>query len=360
MLGLALTRLSLAQTFTLSATYCTGSTPCVTTYHNDNNRDGVNPHESTFTPSYVGSHTFSATTVATDGLIYAQPLYIHGLSVSGSCSGSTNVVFVATENDTVYAVNAANGTVCWQHHFITGSFPEKPIPYTDLPTNGTGGDPCYNLLPQVGITSTPVIDTSVTPPVLYVVSNHEITTGAGATFSQRLHALDATNGSEFAFVDLGPALGSSFDVLVEMQRAGLALSKPSSNLANIYVTWASNCDFAVTGHPYDGWAAAFQVNYSSPTSGFSLLGSFVTAPTGVHHQSGIWMAGGAPAIDSSGNVYVAVANGDFDNSTEWGDSILKLSASLGSSPHAERLHAVTEWQRKRDSLLWNRTTLPFG
>jgi hypothetical protein len=169
--------------------------------------------------------------------------------------------------------------------------------------------------------------------VLYVVSNHKIAYGSGPVYSQRLHAVDATSGSEFSYVDIGPALGSSFYPLVENQRPGLALSKSSSTLANVYIAWASNCDFGVSGHPYDGWVAGFQINYSAPSSGFSLLGSFTTEPTGTTtHEGGIWMAGGAPAIDSSGNVYVAVGNGDVSppssSSGEWGNSIIKLSSSL--------------------------------
>jgi len=85
----------------ITQTFCLSGTPCVSTYHNDNNRDDVNPNETIFTPTYVSSHTFSAMTYATDGLIYAQPLFITGLNGSnekvGACPSPANIAFVATE-----------------------------------------------------------------------------------------------------------------------------------------------------------------------------------------------------------------------------------------------------------------------
>jgi len=331
-----------AQTITLSQSFCSGTTPCVLTYHNDNTRDGVNPNETRFTPSFSFS-SLSATTVSVDGLVYAQPLYVHSLHSGsngsvGSCAAGTNVVFVATENNSVYAINAVNGSTCWQHHFQTGFFPETPIPYTKLATNPSGGY-CYNLLPQAGITSTPVIDVSITPPVLYAVSSHMVTLSGGTTYSQILHALDATSGSELAYTDLTSDLGSSFVLRVENQRPALALSKASNALANVYVAWASNCDYSTvdgTNYPYDGWVAGLQPNYSSVGTGFSLLGTFTSEPTGGTYEGGIWMAGSGPAIDSQGNVYVAVGNGDApptSSAAKYGDSIVKVSSSLAEQDY---------------------------
>ena len=323
----------------VTQTFCLGTTPCVWTYHNDNSRDGVNPNETTFSPT-TDFTQLQAVTYTTDGLIYAQPLFVASLYGSnqkvGSCASPSNspinVVFVATENNSVYALEAPPfnppvTNVCWQLNLNQSG--ETAIPYTSLPP--ANGVPCKTLTPWVGITGTPVIDVSVTPPILYVVSSHQNSDG---TFVERLHAIDTTTGSELAGKDIGAALsGSGFKIIVENQRAGLALSHPSGspNLANVYVAWASNCDYNSLGN-YDGWLAGFQLNYNSLSSGFTLLGTFTSEPTTGQHNGGIWMAGGAPAVDGNGNVYIAVANGGVSppspTSGQWGNSVMKLSSSL--------------------------------
>ena len=326
--------LSAQGPISITQTFCIGATnPCVSTYHNDNNRDGVNPNETTFTPGYVQTHSFTAMSYPTDGLIYAQPLYIKSLNGSnqkvGTCPSPANIIFAATENNSVYAVEATpppNLKPCWQLNLNQSG--ETAIPYTSLP------NACANLLPQVGITGTPVIDVSVTPPILYVVSSHQ-NTSTGA-FAERLHAIDTTTGLEVVpAVDIPGALGTNFIVNAQNQRAGLALNNPSGspNLANIYIAWASNCDSDSAG-AYNGWLAEFQMNYSTPSISFK--GSFTSEPTGNPTQfnnGGIWMAGSAPAIDSLGHIYVAVANGVVTPPSQttgtWGNSVLRLRSGTG-------------------------------
>jgi hypothetical protein len=217
--------------------------------------------------------------------IYAQPLYIKALNGSngkvGSCTSPTNIVFVATENNTVYAlplVPPPSLASCWQLNLNRSG--ESAIPYTSLPAQ------CPNLLPQMGITGTPVIDVSVTPPILYVVTSHQIGSGSGTTYAQRLHAIDTTTGLEESFspIDIGSQLGSNFSAVGENQRPGLALSHPSSGVANIYISWASSCDVDPQGGFYNGWVAGFTLNYNSLSSGFSLIGSFTAEPTGASHK----------------------------------------------------------------------------
>jgi hypothetical protein len=210
----------------------------------------VNPNETIFTPTYVSSHTFSAMTYATDGLIYAQPLFITGLNGSnekvGACPSPANIAFVATENNSVYAFEAppfppSGGGMCWQ--IKLNNVGETAIPYTDLPTQ------CENLLPQVGITGTPVIDVTVTPPILYVVTSHKISATA---YAERLHAIDTTTGLEEpnSPVDIAGALGSNFDIITQNQRPGLALSHSAGNLANVYTRGHLT---ATKGTTRDGW-----------------------------------------------------------------------------------------------------------
>ena len=334
----------------VNQTFCTGATPCVWTYHNDNTRGGVNPNETTFTAIRRTSTQLQAVTYTTDGLIYAQPLFIAGLYGSnqtvGACpspsNSPTNIVFVATENNSVYALEAPPfnppvTNVCWQLNLNQSG--ETAIPYTSLANSGgTNPTPCKNLTPWVGITGTPVIDVSVTPPILYVVTSHQIG-NTNPTFAERLHAIYTTTGQELpgSPFDIGGQLSPlGFTITAQNQRPGLALTHPanSPNLAYVYVSWASNCDYANSPNFYEGWVAGYSWDYNNKSGGFSPLGTFTSEPAldGKRHDGGIWMAGSAPAIDSNGNVYVAVANGDVKPPSqtylEWGNSVMKLSPLL--------------------------------
>ncbi len=213
-------------------TYCLGSTPCVVTYHNHNTRDGVNPNETVLGASTLA--TISPTprwTATADGQIYTQPLYLHQLLMNGTAQ---NVVYAATENNTVYAWDADStsslGTVLNSANLNNASdlgsgYTEIAVPYTDLPSCGSP-----NIQPEVGVTGTPVIDLSVTPPVLYVVSKHEdIDQNGGKTYRQKLHALAVDTLQELpgspVILDTSFASqhASGFDPLLDLQRAALAL-----------------------------------------------------------------------------------------------------------------------------------------
>jgi hypothetical protein len=318
-------------TLSPSKTFCAGKLPCVPTFHNNNNRDGVNPHETVLSPATNFSN-LAAKTVVTDGLIYTQPLYIHRLVGAngkvGTCGGSINTVFVATENNTVYGINAENGRKCW--HILLDPT-EKPIPSSAI--MGPEGTPCTEIVPEEGISGTPVIDTTVTPPILYVLTRHQV--GGGTSYRQLLHAIDTTTGLEVVpAADIAPLLGQDFDALVQRQRPGLALYNPSAGMANVYVAWGSQCDSNFSGN-YNGWVSEFQLNYSNLGNGFASLGTFTTEPrTGKTKFGGIWMSGAAPSVDGNGNVYLAVGNGGVkapsQQSGQWGESVLKLLT--GTSP----------------------------
>jgi hypothetical protein len=316
----------------------------------------VNPNETILSPS-IDFRKLQAMTYTTDGLIYAQPLYIEGLYGSngnvGACPHPTNAVFVATENNSVYGLEApplppsGGGNVCWQVNLNQSG--ETAIPYTSLPS--AGGIPCKNLTPWVGITGTPVIDVTVTPPILYVVTSHQ--EANGTSWAERLHAIYTTTGQELpgSPFDIGSALSPyGFSILAQNQRPGLALTHPTNNpsLAYVYVSWASNCDYNSSLGNYDGWVAGFQYNYSAQSNQFQLLGSFTSEPTTGQHEGGIWMAGSAPAIDNNGNVYVAVGNGAVNppsqTSLEWGNSVLKLPYNLGTPP----LHVPLDFYTPND------------
>ena len=312
--------------FSITQTYCTGTTPCVTTYHNDNNRDGTNPNETTLSASTLGTsgHTPSPQyMVTTDGQIYAQPLYIKSMSINGS---THNAVYVATENNTVYAMDGGSGSTLLSMNLNNASdlsgYTEIAVPYSDLPNS------CGNIAPEVGITGTPVIDVSITPPVIWLVTKHEDVNGSTKTYRQKLHGLFATTLQEIPGSPLvldsawATANSVSYDPLANHQRSGLALTGQTSGTANIVVAWASHCDKP----NYNGLAVGFAYSYSGGTLSTTWAfnpesGSSATSP-----QGGIWMGGGAPAIDPDSHAFFSTGNGDASNqgTGEYSDSVIRL------------------------------------
>jgi Fibronectin type III domain/PQQ-like domain len=291
----------------------------VLTYHNNLARDGTNTKEYALTPSNVTAGSFGRLfSCAVDGEVYAQPLWVPNLAIGG---GSHNVVFVATQNDSVYAFDA-DTSPChqyWQKNFLASGI--TPVPPGDT---GETGD----INKKIGITSTPVIDPA--SKTLYVLAK---TKEGTANYHQRLHALSLIDGTEKfgGPVDITSAVtvpgggdtGDSsvgctstsgnvpFCPLRENQRAGLALAN-----GVVYVAWASHGD----NQPYHGWIMGFNASTLARVSLFN------DSPNG--RESGIWMSGGAPAFDSANNLYVITGNGDYDGTNDFGDSFLKLSSTL--------------------------------
>jgi hypothetical protein len=289
----------------------------VTTYHNSNSRAGVNAQEYALTKSTVDSASFGKLfSCSVDGQVYPQPLWVANLEIKG---GIHNVVFAATENDTVYAFDA-DGSSCvtyWSKHLVPSG--EEPPTSSDI-----GSD---DIVPIWGIVGTPVID--LDKKLLYVVTKTK-TSGTdcrrAGSCHQRLHALHLADGSESSGgpVELtssitvkGTGDGSSggqlpFDPWHENQRPGLAL-----NNGTVYISWGSHEDQT----PWHGWVMGF--DGGNLKAGPSL---FNATPNG--GGGGIWMSGGAPAIDKNGNVYVITGNGDYDGMNDFGDSFLKLNGRL--------------------------------
>jgi hypothetical protein len=320
---------------TLGQSYCTGHTPCVLTAHNDNNRDGVNQNESVLKASTLSStnHPVPKWLATTDGELYAQPLYIHQLSISGS---PKNVVYAVTENNSVYAFdsdsNSASGTILTQVNLNNASdlapgSTEIAVPYTDLP------GACTLVAPEVGINGTPVIDVSVTPPVMYVVSKHEDVDSQGVkTYRHKLHGLYVDTLQEIpgSPVIIDSTFESTYapglNPLDHLQRPGLALIPSTDGASKIWVSWGSNCDKV----PYFGFAIEFTYNYDA--SNFSDAYTVVNTASSCQAQpcqNGIWMSGAAPAVDSSGNLYLASGNGADENQGdgEYSNSILRINDS---------------------------------
>ena len=289
----------------------------VLTYHNDNARTGQNLAETILRPDNVSAATFGkAGFFTTDGRVDGQPLLLPDVPISGQ--GTHNVVYVVTEHDSVYAFDTESGAVLW--HISTLGAGEVP----------SDGRNCSQVIPEIGITSTPVIDPSRGPNgVIYVVAMSK----NGSTYIHRLHALDVTTGAELfggpktvqASVP-GTGAGSSggtlpFDPKQYEERAGLLLTN-----GRLITAWSSHCDI----DPYTGWIMAYNPNTLAQT------GVLNVTPNG--SRGALWMAGAGPAADSAGNVYLLDGNGTFDttlnasgfpNMGDFGNAFLKVSTTGG-------------------------------
>jgi hypothetical protein len=288
-------------------------------------RDNVNPNESTLKATSLSLTATNSPDLS--GIVYAEPLYVSQVSVSvGGQAKTVNALFVATEENYVYALDAdniSNPTPLWSKNLNNTG--ETAVPDSVLPRT------CNNIAPEVGITGTPVIDTGYN--IMYVVSKHV----NGTTYTQRLNVLKLYDGSLAVSpsVDIGNVLGSSFSALNQNQRAGLALVSqgaiPLGGGPNVFVTWASHCD----GGAYNGWVAAFHYT-PVPTPTLQFVSSFNDEGTG-GSDGGIWMSGAAPAASEAAtsqnhaDVYLATGNGSVNyTSGRYGQSVLRLDDSSGS------------------------------
>ena len=282
----------------------------VLTAQYDNLRTGVNLHETILKPSNVNSRQFGKLFSRTvDGDVFAQPLYFPALAILGK--EKLNVVFAATEHDSVYAfdVNGTRDVPLWETTFVD---PQRGI------TALTEGDlRCPFLSPEAGITPTPVIDAA--SRTMYVL----VRTKERGAFVQKLHALDITNGKErpgspVVISASVPGTGAgavggriSFDSLAENPRAALLLVGGA-----VYLTWGSSCDAGT----YHGWVMAYDAHTLRQRAVLN------TSPDGA--AAGIWQSDAGPAADDEGNVYVATGNGDFNGTDKggrnFGDTLLKL------------------------------------
>jgi hypothetical protein len=293
------------------------------TYHNDLGRTGVNDREYALTTANVNTASFGKLfSCFVDGAIYTQPLWVANLKIGGRLH---NVVFVGTTHDSLYAFDAdtAPCSELWKVNLIDTAHGEaggeRPVP-GNVVGKGDG-----DLLPEVGITGTPVIDP--TRGVLYVVSKSM--SSAGTSFYQRLHAIDLATGAEkagspMAITATYPGTGDhgsevKFNARQEHQRAGLALVN-----GVVYIAWGSHEDRS----PFYGWLIGYTYNGAMFSQSYVLN----TGPN--THEAGIWMSGAAPAADSSNDLYVITGNGSFDAlrtsppNSDYGNSLLKLSSNL--------------------------------
>jgi len=282
----------------------------MTTHHNDVGRTGQHLNETVLTTSNVNVNRFGKLFACqVDGYIYAQPLYVGQVTVS---SALHNVVYVATENNSVYAFDADKGTLLW--HVNLGT----PVPSTDISST------YKDLTPVIGITGTPVIDP--VSSTMYLVAKTKNT--SNSTYHQNLHALDITSGAErpgspveiTASVS-GSGSGSSggtiaFQPLYQLNRPGLLLLN-----GVVYIAFGSHGDIG----PYHGWVLGYNASTLTQSAVFN------TTPNG--SQGAIWQ-GGQGLVADADNIYFMTGNGTFDANTagsEYGDSVVKVATSTGLS-----------------------------
>ena len=285
----------------------------ITTNRYDGARTGANLGETQLTAANVNVSRFGKlSTYPVDGSVYAQPLYVPGVVIGGT---PRNVLYVATMNDKVYAFDAdsASATPLWMRDF-TSPPSVTPVPITDIVA------PNKNIVGNVGIQSTPVIDRSSN--TIYLLAR----TKENGAYVQRLHALDIASGASrpgspvtitgsvpgtAPDSTLGPSGRIvSFNPKMQSQRTALALTN-----GVVLIAWAAHEDAL----PYHGWI----MGYDAAT--LAQVGVFCVSPDG--YAGGVWQGGRAPTIDADGNAYFATGNGDWNGTRNFGNSLLKFGVS---------------------------------
>ena len=308
----------------------------VVTYHNDLGRTGQYLAENTLNRTNVNPTTFGKiASLPVDGLIYAQPLYVQNVSVPNV--GSTNLILVETEHDSVYAFNEGtlSTTPVWKRSFLGDSV----LACSNCTTLSSTDVNAPNIYPEIGITATPVIDTDTM--TMYVLA----LTMENGNYVHKLHALDITTGNEksgspvvISGTASGGGFGSQYGVIDfnpqwQLSRAGLTLAN-----GNLILAFTSFDD----QEPSHGWIMTYD-----PTS-LKQLNAMITSPnSGI---ASIW--GGAPAVDSAGDIYVATSNDDGNNATilDYGNSIVKLDSSLD----------IVDWFQPYNSIALSQADVDVG
>ena len=306
----------------------------VPTWRYDMSHAGQNTSETALTPANVNSTSFGKLFSHTvNGNMYAQPLYMPALTVNGQ---PHNVVFVATENDIVYAFDAdsnggANANPLWTANLASTAYGAAAgATYIQVDSSQFLSD----ILPNVGITGTPVIDP--TTNTMYVVAS----TYENDEYIVRLHALNILTGGEQANSPVaitgsvpGTGNGSSGGVLPfspywNNQRPALAFYN-----GYVYIGFGAHGDEGL----YHGWLFAYKGSTMQQTAVFCMTPNGIPgspANGGNGGGGGIWASGAGLPIDTDGTagaarLFLVNANGDFD-ANDWGESILNFSLGAGT------------------------------
>ncbi len=289
----------------------------VLTHRYDNNRQGLNARETRLTASNVKPSGFGKLfEQPVDGQLYAQPLIVTGLSLPGK--GTHDVVYAATEANTVYAFDANNASggnakPLWQVSLVDTAHGAAPgataMDAAELGVNDKGEWLCGILAPKIGITGTPVIDRA--SKTMWVAAKSK----ENGVIVHRLHALDITTGAEKpgspVAIPGALAMPEAFDALWHFNRPALLL-----NQGTVYVAYGSHCD-GLEVHPYRGWVFSFDAASLKPKTVLPIT-------RGDGSAGSVWMSGAGPAADAAGQVFVVSGDGTYDGVRDFSDAVLKL------------------------------------
>ena len=309
-----------AATLTIT-TQATGSVD-VPMYHNDAMRTGQNLQETTLTLANVKSATFGKINfLPADGKVDAQPLYLSGLTIGGA---THNVLYIVSEHDSAYAYDADTGALLWHQR-------ASIVPNGEVPGDGMG---CVEVLPEIGITSTPAIDRA--SGTIYLVAMSRDT---GGTYHQRLHALSLTTGAEKTGSPVNIQATYPGSYFEGNSNAHLFLNflpaqhkeRMAPVLVNgvVYTSWSSHCDV----NEYTGWVIGYNASSLAQTSVLAIT------PNSGFIGGALWSSNGAPAVDAQGNLFVFTGNGLFDTTLDangfpsrqdYGNAFLKLTPTAST------------------------------
>jgi hypothetical protein len=310
------------------------------TFHESPGRDAWNSNETVLTTANVNQNQFGMRySVPVSGEVYAEPLYVPQVAISGQ--GVHDVLLVATEGDILYAFDAESGATLWQTSYV------NPPAVTTFSTQNCQ---CSNIAVQQGITGTPVVDSATL--IAYFVAKTSETTNGNTTTHYRLHGVSLATGFDVAApTDIVASVVATDGTTVALdpnwsiQRPGLALANGA-----VYVTFGSGADRQPL--TTSGWLIAFdkttlaQVVAFSDETGDSQVEHLWYGQTDPTRLGAIWMSGGAPAIDASGNLYVQTGNGAFDGKLDWGQSVLKVAPDLS---HVVDYFTPSQWLKQSNS-----------
>lgn len=285
-------------------------------YHYDLGRTGWNPFETVLTTSNVAPNSFvHLFSLPVDAFVYAQPLFVGGVTIG---QATHNMAIVATENDSLYAFDADTGAQLWQQNYANPAGGAVPIPSQF--TNA------QNIIPAVGITSTPAIDPN-TGTIYFVAAIQQAVTG-GYTYHQFLHAVDWTDGADIitpvditATTRLNNNRRVVFDALSQLNRASVLLANGS-----VYVSFGNHDDTKTPSTKPHGWIFRYDASTLALQSFFC-----TTLDVSNKYNGNIWGGGWGPDADDQGDVIFATGDGPFDADTggnNWGDSVIKMSPTL--------------------------------
>jgi hypothetical protein len=352
--ALVLAAAASAQDLDSGVTGCpttSGSSVCYTTFQGGVSRRGFNPNEPAFTQTAITATTgktfHKQFSTQVNGAVYAQPLVLPNVVMGGTTYA--NVVYVATQQDAVYAISGASGKILWRDNLVPSGYAYLKAS-TDLIN-------CTDILPNpgdIGIMGTPIIDISqntganntITSGVLYVVARTK-TKATPVTYVQTIYALSVIDGSILASTAIGGTYTNGTVNIAwdsdyarnENQRGALVGVPVTGQNPQIVITWAAHCDSS--NFPYNGWMMAYQLN--SAQNALTQISIWTSVPSDTSYEGGIWQGSSGPALDSSGHIYLAIGNGDANVNTslppndaptscsqtpcDYGNSILRMQLS---------------------------------